>query len=52
MPDDPTAHAILAAFISPNEPDRNLEPANFVDAVCQLARAIDRLAAATEQART
>jgi hypothetical protein len=38
------ADAIDRNFTSPNEPDLNLEPANVVDALCSIARAIDHLA--------
>lgn len=36
--------AIDRNFTSPNESGSNLEPANIVDALIYLARAIDRLA--------
>jgi len=45
------AHAIYKAFISPNEVDRNLEPANVVDGLFAVARAIDRLAVAIERSQ-
>jgi hypothetical protein len=35
---------IKECFSSPNVPDRNMEPANVVDAVDSLSRSIDRLA--------
>jgi hypothetical protein len=38
------ADAIDRNVTSPNEPDLNLEPANVVDALCSIARAIDHLA--------
>lgn len=38
--------ALLEAFISPNETDSNLEPANVVDGLFAIARAVDRLAEA------
>jgi hypothetical protein len=40
------ADVLQAVFISPNETDSNLEPANIVDALCMLARAVNNLAAA------
>lgn len=43
------AEALRATFISPNELDSNWEPANVVDALCQIARAINRLAEALEK---
>lgn len=46
------ALAIERSLISPNEADSNLEPANIVDAICQLARAISRLAIAVEASQT
>jgi hypothetical protein len=42
------AEAIRAVGISLNIPDDNLEPANIVDVVCYVARAINKLAAAVE----
>jgi hypothetical protein len=45
---DHLADALQAVFISPNEPDRNLEPANIVDAIAELARSIRALAAALD----
>jgi hypothetical protein len=42
-------NAIRAAFISPNVLDSNLEAANIVDAISQVARALNRCAAAVEQ---
>jgi hypothetical protein len=41
---DPPAVAIAAGLISPNETDSNGEPANVVDGLFAIARAIDRLA--------
>jgi hypothetical protein len=34
------AQALLNTLISPNESDRNMEPANVVDAICRLSREI------------
>lgn len=48
MTHNPVAEAIRAVGISPNVADDNLEPANLVDVVCYIARAIGRLAAALE----
>jgi hypothetical protein len=45
---DATAEALVATLISPNEADRNLEPANVVDGLFAIARAIQRLARAVE----
>ncbi len=42
------ADAIRACLISPNEHDSNLEPANIVDGLFAIARAVNRLAAAVE----
>lgn len=36
--------SIRRCFISPNENDRNLEPANVVDALMAIARAINNVA--------
>ena len=36
------ADAIRSVFISPNEADRNMEPANVVDGLFAIARAIQR----------
>ena len=38
------AAALQDVFISPNEADSNLEPANVVDGLFAIARAIHRLA--------
>ncbi len=38
------AEALHSAFISPNEGDRNCEPANLVDGLFVLARAVYALA--------
>ncbi len=40
MPKAETAQAIRETLTSPNEPDRNLEPANVVDALYAIARAL------------
>lgn len=40
------AKALLKTLISPNEHDSNFEPANVVDALFAIARAIERLAEA------
>ena len=42
--DAQTAAALRDVFESPNEADRNLEPANVVDGLFAIARAIHRLA--------
>ena len=41
---DPPVMAIAAGLVSPNEADTNGEPANVVDGLFAIARAIDRLA--------
>lgn len=41
---DQIASAIMETFISPNECDTNYEPANVVDGLFAIARAIYRLA--------
>lgn len=41
---DPPTVAIAAGLVSPNESDRNGEPANVVDGLYAIARAVDRLA--------
>ena len=41
-----TGNAIRDTLMSPNESDANFEPANVVDGLFAIARAIDRLAAA------
>ena len=43
-----TAQALRDTLISPNEADQNFEPANVVDGLFAIARAIDRLARAIE----
>jgi len=48
MPANPTAEAIRATLISPNESDRNLEAANVVDGLFAIARALERVADAIE----
>lgn len=45
---DPVATALHATLISPNESDSNSEPANVVDGLFAIARAVDRLAYAIE----
>lgn len=40
------ADAVRATLISPNENDRNLEPANVVDGLFAIARSLDRVASA------
>lgn len=50
MNSDALAEAITDTLISPNENDRKKEPANVVDGLFAIARAIDRLAAAVEGA--
>jgi hypothetical protein len=42
-----TSKALLETLISPNEVDSNLEPANVVDGLFAIARAIEHLADAT-----
>lgn len=42
-------HVLERVFVSPNEADRNFEPANVVDGLFAIARAIERLAAAVEK---
>jgi hypothetical protein len=41
---DTTAAALRATLISPNESDQNLEPANVVDGLFAIARAMNRVA--------
>jgi len=45
---DDLANAVRDTLMSPNEEDRNLEPANVVDGLFAIARAIARLADAVE----
>ena len=40
MKEAEVAEAILAAFVSPNVPDFNLEAANVVDVIADLAKSI------------
>lgn len=47
---DPVAEAIRLTLESPNESDSNFEPANVVDGLYVIARAITRLARAVERA--
>jgi len=44
--------AISSNFTSPNECDRNLEPANVVDGLYEIARAIRKLAEVLEKKTT
>ena len=37
------ARALLSVLMSPNELDSNLEPANVVDGLFAIARALDRI---------
>jgi hypothetical protein len=46
---DRAAEAIRAVLISPNEADRNLEPANVVDALFFIGRALHSLGEAVEK---
>jgi hypothetical protein len=48
---DATAEAIGAAFISPNESDSNGEPANMVDGLFAIARALRDVARAIRETR-
>lgn len=43
-PERRLADAVYDAFISPNESDRNMEPANVVDGLFAIARSIAHLA--------
>lgn len=42
------ADALTRTLISPNEADSNLEPANVVDGLFAIARALDRIATALD----
>ena len=48
MESSDVAGAIERSLISPNEMDRNMEPANVVDALAAIARAINNLAKAVK----
>tara|TARA_Y100000310_G_C20203616_1_gene588057 strand:+ start:62 stop:310 length:249 start_codon:yes stop_codon:yes gene_type:complete len=43
------ADALLAALISPNETDRNLEDANVVDGLFAISRGLNRIASAIDR---
>ena len=43
------AKALFKTLMSVNETDSNLEPANVVDALCNIARSIHHLANAVEE---
>lgn len=43
--------ALRAVLVSPNEIDSNFEPANVVDGLFAIARALDRVAEALQEAR-
>lgn len=43
------AAALRDTLISPNESDRNMEPANIVDGLFAIARGLDRVATAIER---
>lgn len=45
----PTGEALIHTLISPNECDSNLEPANVVDGLFAIARAINHLAEVVAQ---
>ena len=47
-----TARAIWGTLQSPNELDSNLEPANVVDGLFAIARALDRVARAIDRLGT
>jgi len=49
---DELQEALESAFVSPNEPDRNLEPSNMVDGLYAIARAIRDLAAAVRESKS
>lgn len=46
-----TAKALREVFISPNEMDRNMEPANVVDGLFAIARALHDVASAIREGR-
>lgn len=46
------AKALHATLITPNEPDRNLEPANMVDGLFAISRAIEKLSRAVDRLGT
>jgi hypothetical protein len=46
------AKALADALFSPNELDRNMEPANVVDGLFAIARALNRVATAIDNVRT
>jgi hypothetical protein len=52
MATDETADALREVLISPNELDRNYEPANVVDDLFAIARALHRLADVVEAKQT
>lgn len=43
------ADALRATCVSPNELDRNLEPANVVDGLFAIARALEHVAVALQE---
>lgn len=43
------AEALRTALISPNEADRNMEPANIVDGLFAIPRALEHVATATDR---
>ena len=52
MAQDKVAEAIADAFISPNELDRNMEPANVVDGLFAIARGLNKVAIALDRLGT
>lgn len=48
---DSVQAALRAVLVSPNESDSNFEPANVVDGLFAIARALDRVADAIEGSR-
>lgn len=47
-----TAQALKQCFVSPNVADANLEAANVVDVLHEVAEALNRIAAALEHQQT
>ena len=52
MNTDKLAEAIVHTLTSPNEPDRNLEPANVVDGLYAIARGLHAVAASVDRLGT
>jgi hypothetical protein len=49
MTEKALTNSLAAAFISPSEANRNLEAANVVDGLCEIARALFKIARVNQE---